>query len=488
MKKISRILIANRGEIAVRIIQSCKKLGITTITVFSDPDRDSLHVRLADESYPLHGNTSEETYLNVDKILSICEQVKADAVHPGYGFLSENAAFAEKLIRKKIIFIGPRSESIQLMGDKISARQLAEANNIPLVPGTPSAITSVDEAKKAMKEIGLPVLIKASAGGGGKGMRIVTKEEEAEESIKRAISEAESAFGNGAVFIEKYITSPKHIEIQVVGDQHGNYAYLFERDCSVQRRHQKVVEEAPSAILTPEKRAEMGECAIKITKAANYENLGTIEFILDQAQNFYFLEMNTRLQVEHPVTECITGLDLVALQIKIAEGEPLPFTQEDLKINGHAFELRVYAEDPYNNFLPDIGHLHDYQLPDMDNVRVDNAFAKGMDIPVYYDPMLSKLIVHAPSRDEAIQLMLKAIEAYKIDGVANTLSFGTFVFKHPNFINAQFDTNFVANYFSKEPTEDELLLAAVATALVAGEEKTTLTNQNDSKWKNRTNA
>lgn len=485
MKKITRILIVNRGEIAVRIIQSCQRLGIVSIAVFSDSDRDSLHVRLADEAYPLEGNTSQETYLNVDKILAACEQMKADAVHPGYGFLSENARFAAVLKKHNITFIGPSPEAIEIMGDKISARNLALENDIPLIPGTSEAVSSLQEALEAVKKIGLPAMIKASAGGGGKGMRIVKHENEVEEGIKRAISEAESAFGNGAVFIEKYITSPRHIELQVVADQHGNYVHLFERECSIQRRHQKVVEEAPSAILSEEKRAEMGACALRIAEAANYENLGTIEFIMDEELNYYFLEMNTRLQVEHPVTECITGLDLVELQIRIAEGSPLPFKQEDLKIQGHAFELRVYAEDPLNNFLPDIGLLTKYQLPELDGVRVDNAFEEGMNIPVYYDPMLSKLVVHASNRKNAIQLMLQALKEYKIEGVANTLSFGEFVFQHPKFITADFDTNFVSNYFNLESEEEELLASALVAALKHLESSPVLPNKEDNNWKER---
>jgi propionyl-CoA carboxylase alpha chain len=368
-------------------------------------------------------------------------------VHPGYGFLSENADFARKLKGANIILIGPSPEAMDVMGDKISSKNAVKKYGTPLVPGTEEAISDIPAAKKLAREIGYPIIIKASAGGGGKGMRIVTKEEEFVEQMDRAMSEARNAFGNDACFIEKYVTNPRHIEVQILGDHHGNYVYVFERECSIQRRHQKVVEEAPSCILTPEIREKIGEAAINAAKSCDYTNAGTVEFIVDDKLNFYFLEMNTRLQVEHPVSEMISGLDLVKEQIKIARGEKLSFKQEDLKINGHALELRVYAEDPQNNFLPDIGKLEVYQKPEGLGIRVDDGFREGMDIPIYYDPMIAKLVVHGTDRTDAIEKMKWAIHDFKIVGVKTTLDFGLFVLNHPNFISGDFDTGFVDKYY-----------------------------------------
>ena len=444
---MKKILIANRGEIALRVMKSAREMGIQTVAIYSEADRQSPHVLYADEAVCVGPPPSNQSYLLGDKIIQICKALKVDAVHPGYGFLSENADFARKLKGANIILIGPSPEAMDVMGDKISSRNAVKKYGTPLVPGTEDAISDIPAAKKLAKEIGYPIIIKASAGGGGKGMRIVTKEQEFVEQMDRAMSEARNAFGNDACFIEKYVTNPRHIEVQVLGDHYGNYVYVFERECSIQRRHQKVVEEAPSCILTPEIREKLGSAAINAAKSCNYTNAGTVEFILDDKLNFYFLEMNTRLQVEHPVSEMISGLDLVKEQIKIARGEKLSFTQEDLKINGHAIELRVYAEDPQNNFLPDIGKLEVYQKPEGLGIRVDDGYREGMNIPIYYDPMIAKLVVHGADRTDAIEKMKRAIHDFKIVGVKTTLDFGLFVLNHPNFISGDFDTGFVDKYY-----------------------------------------
>jgi propionyl-CoA carboxylase alpha chain len=390
-----------------------------------------------------------------------------DAIHPGYGFLSENAEFAEEAEKNNIIFIGPKSKAIKIMGSKLAAKEAVKKYNIPMVPGFDQAITDVEKAKVVAKKIGFPILIKASAGGGGKGMRVVESEADFESQMDRAISEAISAFGDGSVFIEKYVGSPRHIEIQVMADSHGNVLYLFERECSIQRRHQKVIEEAPSSVLTPELRKKMGEAAVLVAKSCDYLGAGTVEFLLDENNSFYFLEMNTRLQVEHPVTEWITGTDLVELQIRVARGEALAMKQEDLKIKGHAMELRVYAEDPMNDFLPSVGHLEVYQLPVGEGIRVDNGFEQGMDIPIYYDPMLAKLITYGETREEAIQIMIKAIEGYHVEGVQTTLPFGKFVFEHEAFRSGNFDTHFVKNYYSAEMLKSQIAQEAEIAAKVA---------------------
>ena len=464
---MKKILIANRGEIALRIMKTAKKMGIKTVAVYSTADRKSPHVRFADEAVLIGEAPSNQSYLLGDKIIEVAKNLNVDAIHPGYGFLSENAEFAEKVEKNGIKFIGPKSHAIKVMGDKLAAKETVKAYDIPMVPGIDKAITDVEKAKKIAEEIGFPILIKASAGGGGKGMRIVENVSEFEEQMQRAISEAQSAFGDGSVFLEKYIASPRHIEIQIMADEHGNVIHLFERECSIQRRHQKVIEEAPSAILTPELRNKMGEAAVKVAKSCDYVGAGTVEFLLDENMNFYFLEMNTRLQVEHPVTELITGLDLVELQIKIARGEELNIRQEDLKIHGHALELRVYAEDPMNDFLPSVGNLEVYQLPEGEGIRVDNGIEEGMDVPIYYDPMLSKLITYAKTREEAINLMIEAIQNYKVKGIETTLPFGTFICKHEAFISGDFDTNFVKKYFSEENIKSNAETEAKIAALVA---------------------
>ena len=468
---MKKILIANRGEIAIRVIRSAKKMGIRTVAIYSDADKNSPHVKLADEKAYVGNSPSAESYLQTDKIIEICKKLNVDGIHPGYGFLSENADFARKVSEAGITFIGPSPEAIRIMGDKLMAKEAVKKYNIPMVPGTPDAISDIKEALNMSKKIGFPVLIKAAAGGGGKGMRVVEKAEDFDEQLERAVSEAKSAFGNGAVFIEKYVTSPRHVEIQIMADTHGNIVYLFERECSIQRRHQKVVEEAPSAVLSPELREEMGKCAVDVARACDYVGAGTVEFLLNADKNFYFLEMNTRLQVEHPVTEMITGKDLVEEQIKVARGEKLSFKQEDLAINGHAIELRVYAEDPTNNFLPDIGKLEKYQHPKGNYVRVDDGYEEGMDIPIYYDPMLSKLVVHGIDREDAIEKMIEAIENYRIVGIETTLPFGRFVMQHQAFKSGNYDTHFVSEHFNPKQlaSENEKKLAAIIAAKLVQE-------------------
>ncbi|WP_417196409.1 acetyl-CoA carboxylase biotin carboxylase subunit [Bizionia sp.] len=464
---MKKILIANRGEIAIRVMRTAKKMGIKTVAIYSTIDRNAPHVKYADEAVLIGEAPSNQSYLLGDKIIEVAKSLNVDAIHPGYGFLSENAEFAESCEANNIIFIGPKSKAIKIMGSKLAAKEAVKHYNIPMVPGTEEAITDIPEAKKIAKEIGFPILIKASAGGGGKGMRIVEKEENFESQMNRAISEATSAFGDGSVFIEKYVTSPRHIEIQVMADTHGNIIHLFERECSIQRRHQKVVEEAPSSVLTPELRNKMGEAAIKVAKACDYIGAGTVEFLLDGDHNFYFLEMNTRLQVEHPVTELISNTDLVELQIRVARGEALPLSQSDLKINGHALELRVYAEDPLNDFLPSVGNLEVYKLPVGKNIRVDNGFEEGMDVPIYYDPMLSKLITYGKTREEAIELMISAIADYHIQGIETTLPFGSFVCKHEAFRSGNFDTHFVKKFYSPEALKESQEAEAKIAAMIA---------------------
>ncbi|WP_131535856.1 acetyl-CoA carboxylase biotin carboxylase subunit [Pedobacter nototheniae] len=489
-----KILIANRGEIALRIMRSAREMNIKTVAVFSEADRNALHVRYADEAICIGPAPSNQSYLVGEKIIDACKKTGAEAIHPGYGFLSENAGFAKMVADAGLILIGPSPEAMEIMGNKLSAKAAALKYNIPMVPGTEEAITNVNEAKERAVEVGFPILIKAAAGGGGKGMRIVEKVEDFEEQMQLAVSEATSAFGDGSVFIERYVTSPRHIEIQVLGDNHGNIVHLFERECSVQRRHQKVIEEAPSSVLTEEIRQKMGKCAVDVARSVNYTGAGTVEFILDENLDFFFLEMNTRLQVEHPVTELITGVDLVKEQIKIASGEALSFSQEDLKINGHAIELRVYAEDPNNNFLPDIGTLQTYKTPKGNGVRVDDGFEQGMEIPIYYDPMIAKLITFGKDRDEAIERMVRAIEEYEITGIETTLGFGTFVMQHEAFKTGNFDTHFVNKYFNAESlkveNENEALIAAVIAAkLFQKDAGGTINNEivkNSSDWrKNR---
>ncbi|MGA0559079.1 acetyl-CoA carboxylase biotin carboxylase subunit [Larkinella sp. VNQ87] len=504
MTKIQKLLVANRGEIALRIMRSAREMGIPTVAIYSEADRQSPHVRYADEAVCVGPAPSSESYLRIDAILEACQKTGANAIHPGYGFLSENAGFARAVRNAGLIFVGPSPESIEIMGSKLAAKAAVAAYNIPMVPGTPDAITDREAAKQTAARIGYPILIKASAGGGGKGMRIVEREADFDEGMERAVSEATSAFGDGSVFIEKYVTSPRHVEIQVLGDQHGHIIHLFERECSIQRRHQKVVEEAPSSVLTPEIRAEMGRCAVEVARACGYYGAGTVEFIVDDQLNFYFLEMNTRLQVEHPVTEQITGIDLVKQMIYIAEGKPLVIRQEDLKIHGHAIEIRVYAEDPANNFLPDVGTLETYVRPQGNGIRVDDGFEQGMAIPIYYDPMIAKLVTTGATRAEAIEKMIRAIDEYQITGVQTTLPFCRFVMKHEAFRSGQFDTHFVNHYFTPDklipPTDSEegrqeaRLEARLAAVLAAWlfqnsqpkpESNSTVTQAQRSKWREK---
>lgn len=488
---MEKILIANRGEIALRVMRSAREMGIKTVAVFSEADRNALHVRYADEAVCIGPAPSAQSYLSADRIIEACLKTGAQGIHPGYGFLSENADFARKVKDSGLILIGPSPEAMEIMGNKLSAKAAALKYNIPMVPGTEEAVKDIEEAQKRALEVGFPILIKAAAGGGGKGMRIVEKPEDFKEQMDLAVSEAQSAFGDGSVFIERYVSSPRHIEIQVLGDNYGNIVHLFERDCSVQRRHQKVVEEAPSSVLSPELRQKMGESAVNAARACNYTGAGTVEFILDENLDFFFLEMNTRLQVEHPVTEMITGIDLVKEQIKIARGEALSFGQEDLKIRGHAIEVRVYAEDPSNNFLPDIGNLKTYITPKGPGIRVDDGFEQGMDIPIYYDPMIAKLVSYGKDRTEAIERMIRAIDEYQITGIQTTLAFGKFVMQHEAFVSGKFDTHFVGNYFKPEylqnSDEDEAMIAALLSTLFMKEESNNesaaASVQSDSNWK-----
>ncbi len=464
---MKKILVANRGEIAMRVLRSARKMGIQTVAVYSEADRHMPYVRFADEAVCLGPAPSKDSYLRADKIVEAAKLLGVDGIHPGYGFLSENAAFAQLVQDNGITFIGPTPAAIEMMGSKLAAKDAVKQFNVPMVPGVDHAISDIEEAKAVAREVGYPVLIKASAGGGGKGMRVVEQESELQEQMERAISEATSSFGDGSVFIEKFVTSPRHIEIQVLADAHGNVLYLFERECSIQRRHQKVVEEAPSAILTPEIRKAMGEAAVMVAKSCNYLGAGTVEFLMDEQLNFYFLEMNTRLQVEHPVTEFITGLDLVEQQIRIARGEPLTIRQEDLRINGHSIELRVTAEDPLDNFLPNVGRLERYRPPLGEYIRVDDGYEEGQEVPIYYDPLLAKLIVWGVNRDAAIRRMIEAINNYEVKGVKTTLPFGRFVMEHEAFISGHFDTNFVKQHFTPETIREKEREEAVLSAALA---------------------
>ena len=468
IQPIRKILIANRGEIALRVMRTAKEMGIATVAVYSDADKDALFARYADEAIHIGPAPSSESYLVGERIIAAAQQTGADAIHPGYGFLSENAGFAAAVEAAGIRFVGPRPHAIETMGSKLAAKETVKPFDVPLVPGTDHPVHTPEEAREVANRIGYPLLIKASAGGGGKGMRIVREDSELENSFERAVSEAVNAFGDGAVFIERFVTSPRHIEIQILADQHGNVVHLFERECSIQRRHQKVVEEAPSAVLTPELREAMGQSAIEVAKSCDYVGAGTVEFLLDDQMRFYFLEMNTRLQVEHPVTECIANVDLVREQIRIAEGHPLSFKQEDLNILGHAIEIRVYAENARAGFLPDTGTLHRYAPPTGPGVRVDDGVEEGQEVPIYYDPMLAKLVVHAPDRASAIDRCIRAIDEYEVAGVYTTLDFGRFAIDHEAFRSGQFDTHFVDAHFTPDSldrksalTDEELASLAV---------------------------
>jgi len=443
-----KILIANRGEIAVRIIKACQELGIKTVAVYSEADKTALHVQLADEAILLGASPPLESYLNFDKIISIAHQTKAEAIHPGYGFLAENSNFAERCEKEGIIFIGPNSKSMALVGDKLRSRQTMSAANIPIIPGMQQKVADFDQLQKEAEKIGYPVLLKASAGGGGKGMRVVYSSDELKEAMEAGMREAKSAFGDESVYLEKFIEEPRHVEFQVVADHHGNVVHLFERECSIQRRHQKIIEESPSVALDDKLRSKMGETAKRVIKESGYTNAGTVEFLLDKNKNFYFLEVNARIQVEHPVTEFVTGIDLVKLQIRIAAGDPLPFRQQDVQQKGHAIECRIYAEDPENNFLPSLGAIHFVQEPMGPWVRTDSGLFSGIEVSMYYDPILSKLIVWGQDRNDAIQRMKNALDNYIILGIKTQVPFLKAVIEHSEFINGNTNTNFLNDYFS----------------------------------------
>lgn len=438
-----KILIANRGEIALRIIRACREMNIETVAVFSEADRDALHVKAADQAVCIGPNASAKSYLNIPNIISAAALTGVDAIHPGYGFLSENARFAEICESSGITFIGPTPLAIETMGDKATARKTMIEAGVPVVPGSKEIITDIEAAAKIADEIGYPVLIKASAGGGGKGMRVAQNEKELVKSIQAAQAEAQAAFGNSEVYLEKYVEEPRHIEFQILADQFGNVVHLGERDCSMQRRHQKLLEESPSSALTPELRKEMGEAAIKAVKAANYSSVGTIEFLLDKHSQFFFIEMNTRIQVEHPVTELVTGVDLIKEQIRIAAGEPLSFKQEDIKIRGWAIECRINAENPEKNFLPSPGTIQYYHVPGGPGVRVDSAVYQGYTIPPYYDSMVGKVIVWGVDREEAIQRMKRALEEFVIEGIYTTIPFHLKVLDNAFFRRGEVYTNFI---------------------------------------------
>ena len=466
-----KVLIANRGEIAVRVIRACREMGIASVAVYSEVDRSALHVSKADEAYAIGPAAAAESYLNIEKIIATASRCGADAIHPGYGFLSENAAFARACGEAGIKFIGPPPSAMEIMGSKTRARQAVQASGLPTVPGSAKGL-SVDEAAKLAEQIGYPVMIKAAAGGGGKGMRLVRMAEDLRPAFETARSEAERAFKNGELYLEKFIENPRHIEIQVLGDEHGNLIYLGERECSVQRRHQKVIEEAPSAVVDEDLRRRMGQVAVQAAKSAGYTNAGTVEFLVDDRKNFYFLEMNTRLQVEHPVTEMVTGLDLVHLQLRIASGEKLPLRQEDVSIRGHAIECRIYAEDPDNNFFPSPGKIKQLLQPAGPGIREDAGVYEGWTVPLDYDPMLSKLIAYAPDRTAAIARMRRALDEYFISGIKTNLSLFRRLLEHPDFIAARIDTGFLDRLLTARPqastTSDGLAaIAAISAALFA---------------------
>lgn len=466
---IKKVLIANRGEIAIRIIRTCKERGIGTVAIYSGPDAKAPHVLAADESISLEGEVSTDSYLHQKKIVNAAIVSESDAIHPGYGFLSENASFAKLCRKNDLIFIGPSPESIEMMGDKTRARELIANAGIPFPPGSKSELSNIDEGKRIALEIGYPILIKAAAGGGGKGMRIIHKPEDFEAGLKSAKSEAQNSFGDDRVFVEKYLEEPRHIEFQIFADQSGNTVHLFERECSIQRRHQKVIEEAPSSIMDSKLRKKMAEAAISVAKSCNYIGAGTVEFLVDKHRNFYFLEMNTRLQVEHPVTELITGLDLVSLQLDVANGFPLPFSQDDIQMTGHAIECRIYAEDSFNQFLPSTGKLSRHRIPAGPGVRVDAGIEEGQEVTIHYDPMISKLSVLGSDRNHAINKMLRALSEYEISGVQTTIPFCEFVLKNSSFKDGLYDTHFVQDYFQTRKiihNKDELEAIAIVSSII----------------------
>jgi acetyl-CoA carboxylase biotin carboxylase subunit len=472
-RRFRKVLIANRGEIAVRIIRACREMEIVPVAVFSEVDAAALHVRLADEAYLLGPAPSRESYLVIERVLDAARQSGADAIHPGYGFLAENAAFAKACEDAGIVFIGPRSETIALMGEKTSARRIAVEAGVPVVPGTMAAVGDAPTLRREADRIGFPVMLKAAAGGGGKGMRLVATPQDLDAAAERARGEARSAFGDDSVYLEKAIVRPRHVEIQVLADAHGNAVHLFERECSIQRRHQKVIEESPSPALTPALRERMGAYALALVKRAGYVNAGTLEFLVDADRNPYFLEMNTRLQVEHPVTEMVTGVDLVKLQIKVAQEEALPFAQGDLVQRGHAIECRVYAEDPDNNFLPSPGTIHALRTPGGPGIRDDSGVYEGASVSIHYDPLVSKLVAYGADRDEALARMRRAVAEYTVLGIKTTLPFFARVLRHPVFVSGDYDTSFIEGAFRQSPETDERPweVALAAAALAAHRER-----------------
>jgi len=493
---IKKILIANRGEIAHRIIKACRELNITSVAIYSDADKNSLHVRRADEAYLIGNSPANESYLNKEKIINLAKKIGADAIHPGYGFLSENSEFIKMVEDTGIIFIGPSSKSVKLMGGKTDARTLMKKNNVPIVPGTTEPIKNIVDAKKIAKEIGYPIILKAAAGGGGKGMRKIFSEDEFENSYNLAKSEAKKFFSNDEIYIEKFIEHPKHIEVQILGDKHGNYVHLFERECSIQRRHQKVIEEAPSISVDELTRKKITETAIQAAKACNYYNAGTIELLMDENKNFYFLEMNTRLQVEHPVTEMITGIDIVKEQIRIAEGKPLSFSQDEIKIFGHAIECRIYAEDIDNNFAPSTGKINLHRLTSGPGIRIDRGIDVMSDVPIYYDPMLAKVIAWGINREEAIVRMKRALSEYQICGVTTNISLFKWILNQNEFEDGTFDINFLENKFlplvpnkwRNSDSEELINVVAAIAAIMKNESQDFLSSKNSlgkSSWRDQ---
>jgi len=466
-----KILIANRGEITIRVIRACRELGVATVAVYSEADRAALHVRVADEAYCIGPAASKDSYLRGDKILEVAKRCGADAIHPGYGFLSENKAFAEACAAAGITFIGPNTKAIEIMGNKTTSRVAVFEMGVPLVPGMKENLTSEAHAMEWAERIGLPIMLKAAAGGGGKGMRMVSHMEDVPAAYRAAKSEGLNSFGDDSVYMERYVENPRHIEIQVLGDKHGKILYFPERECSIQRRHQKVIEEAPSVIVDAEMRKAMGEAAVKAARAVDYDSAGTVEFIVSgKSREFFFLEMNTRLQVEHPITEMITSIDLCKEMIRSAAGYPLPFEQEDIKINGHAIECRIYAEDPDNKFLPTPGKIIGLRVPGGPWVRDESGMYDGLDVPIHYDPMLSKLVVWGSTRQRAITRMLRALGEYAVKGIKTTISFHARMLKNEKFIAGDFDTNFIDTQFQPQdaarikPDEDIALVAAAIKA------------------------
>jgi acetyl-CoA carboxylase, biotin carboxylase subunit len=461
-----KVLVANRGEIAVRIIRGCRDLGISPVAVYSEVDRPALHVRLADEAYLLGPAASSESYLAIDKMIDVARKARVDAIHPGYGFLSENPRFAEACAEAGICLVGPSAESMRIMGSKTGARSVLLRSGVPIVPGTYKPLSSVPEAIEEARRIGYPVMLKASAGGGGKGMRLVTQESRLPEDFEAASSEALRAFGDPAVYLEKYIARPRHIEIQILADRHGNAVYLGERECSIQRRHQKVLEECPSPILDERMRAEMGEAALSVVRAADYENAGTIEFLVDDERHFYFLEMNTRLQVEHPVTEWVTGYDLVREQFRIAAGEPLSMRQEDVRMRGWAIECRIYAEDAQRNFMPSPGVIRRLVEPKGPWVRVDSGVYEGWEVPVHYDPLIAKLITWGADRNQAIAVMKRAVDEYRVEGIRTTLEFFARLLPDPEFVAGNLSTAFIEEFHKRSSAKSAESEGAVSAAHV----------------------